>query len=102
LPKAYKFECEIFITRQPTGIPSEHNYKFLRKVSTLKKKKCLKKIHFQKSERERINLWFENKNRGFTRLSITKNHYWLAQYIILQIMPSSEDIIDWNSTVVSQ
>jgi hypothetical protein len=35
-----------------------------------------------------------NKNWGFTRLSITKKHYWLTQYIFRQIMPSSEDTND--------
>jgi hypothetical protein len=32
---------------------------------------------------------YDYKNQGFTRLNITKKHYWLTQYISRQIMPSS-------------
>jgi hypothetical protein len=43
---------------------------------------------------------YDNKNRGYTRLSITKKkkkkkHYWVTQYIFQQIVPSSGDTIDF-------
>jgi hypothetical protein len=35
-----------------------------------------------------------NNNPGFTRLNITKKHYWPTKYIFRQIMSSSGDTID--------
>jgi hypothetical protein len=39
------------------------------------------------------------KNRGFTRLSITKKQNWQTQYIFRQIMPSSGDTVDWIRSI---